>query len=285
MDIEVTLATQVSNMTITHDGANSPANQFKVFTLAFDSAGTDSCFAVDFGDGNIDLYGTQSVCEAEYNTSYPLIVYKGASVTSPMTLNHNYTADGQYKITAKGWNEMKTVTSETSHVVSTADCSLPTISIEFAKEKFYEIDDDNKFTRCQIVQVKGMSDINCNQTYSNTKQWNVSKVDQFNGTVERVIDITALSTTTTSELILQHRYLDEGIYLVSYTMTMNPSTDVATSSTAITYISVTKCDILVALFANSASFVEFGYDTDITISPATHSSDPGLSTGEVQVGF
>ena len=95
------------------------------FYLSAAQLGTNSCFAVDFGDGNSSLYGHQG-CKLKNRTSNFQLI----SAVESLKFKHTYNQVGEYFVTLNASNFVSFVQVDTNVDIVYAPCTSPTISIE-----------------------------------------------------------------------------------------------------------------------------------------------------------
>lgn len=250
----------------------------KSFDITLDSVGTEACLEVDYGDGELkDTFGDEATCKV------PGKRYVGQFSTFTR-IHHVFLEVGTFTMTAKVSNMVSDVRADFTFPVSYVACKSPAIDIRDRRVAFY---DPLSVKRSMITRVIGTTDLNCTQTFENTKSWKVWELDRQTGSEIRAVDVTSLESSVKAELAIPAKYLDYGLYKVTYRVEMDGAKfpDVASfSGEASTYIDVTKTELIGSLIEGGMSMIRVKYGEMLTLDPGTYSVDPDVPQGEPQVG-
>lgn len=275
----VILSEPVNITSVTDDLTKAAAYQDKAFNVTFATIGTATCLVVDFNDGNVDMYGDSAMCTGSSYTG----IYRGNITSLVLTIVHQFTSTGTFFVNVHAFNDYSSSIKNITLVISSVDCTKPRIGIKDQTQQFYNA---KSHFKSQQLRVIGITDINCASTLSNTKWWTVVEVDSNTGDDIRVIDISANPTRYNAELSMDKRFLDYGVYRITYFMSMHSTAftggEVFASEVS-TYIRVIESPIVVKVFAGGVTKIRKGHETTITLSPGSNSYDPDLKSTQTQV--
>ena len=126
--------------------------------------------------------------------------------------------------------------------------------------------------RSDLSSIIGLTYFECQIDFTNSKSWQVEKIDSNTGAPINLVDLASNPTRTHAELVFSPNTLTYGLYKVSYQVTIESS--LATlSSQALTYIKVVPTGINVFVFKYGMQELSFGYEQEIEISPVLYSID------------
>lgn len=254
--------------------------QEKPFLISFGMVGTASCIAIDYDDGVIEMYGDSITC---MSSAYASAANYIGQITNPLLVKHIYSMMGPYELLVHGFNALSSETTTLIFAVSTTDCSNPKVDIKDKKDNFW---DPVKIQKSHRLNAIGISAIKCNYTLKNFKKWKVKQIDQNTGTVLSDIGIDDFHSSTSAELVLSPSFLNTGLYVVYYSIEMDPSefpNDEVYYGETKTFIEIVKSDLVVRMFPGGITKVRLGSSTTYRISPADYSYDPDLQIGSIQV--
>lgn len=271
----------VRNVAVTDNGKPTTENQPKVFDITFEEAGTSTCVNIDYGDSSAEMYGDSATCSgSQYSGSSS---YKATFTGNNFQVNHAYSSMNTYEVRITAFNEYSTSNTSLSHVVSTVDCSQPTINIKYKTVVFWE---PTKVERKSPVHVIGSTTINCGSILENIKQWTVESVDPDYCTESSSIDISTISSRFNAELDLPAFFLNVGLYKVSYVLEMKAdafTNNETFKSAAYTYIRVIPSTLVGNIFPGGMTKIQRGINRMLKIDPESNTYDPDVPAGSPQV--
>lgn len=240
-------------------------NQPVKFHLSAAQLGTNSCFAVDFGDGNSSLYGHQG-CKLKNRTSNFQLI----SAVESVKFEHAYNQVGGYFVTLNASNFVSFVQVDTNVEIVYAPCTSPTIAIEnlglsssTASESF----------RTDPYTVRTYVQLECERTNKVRFQWKVLSLNE-NGVQSNHRGNIIL---TQRELSIPRKGLKYGLYEVHFTTQMAlPDTD-KYSSTTMGYLKILPSPLTAKI--NGGNLISRGFGRKIKID-AAQSKDPDMDPGE-----
>ncbi|XP_060589873.1 uncharacterized protein LOC132745054 [Ruditapes philippinarum] len=142
------------------------------------------------------------------------------------------------------------------------------------------------FLRSKRAKITGLTDvITCPNTVRNKKRWTAFLVERTTGERIREINITGVDSSINSELAFDPLYLECGVYLLFYKVTMltpNESEE-EFSSKAETYIEIKRSPLVPQIFNGSISMMTIGPNNLLTLHPSIFSKDPDEINGQENV--
>lgn len=233
--------------------------------LSAEHFGTDSCFSVDFGDGNRFLYGHPG-CEARNATSNFSVI----SAVESVKFEHRYSRVGEYIVTLNASNVVSFVQVTTGVEVVYAPCTSPMVKVDnlgstsnTASESF----------RSDPYNVRTHVKLECERTNKVKFKWKLFSLD-----INRHQTINPSNIILTErELNIPRKGLDYGLYEVYFTTQMAlPNTD-KYRSTAMGYLRILPSPLIAKI--DGGNLISRGFGREIKID-ATQSRDPDVNIGK-----
>ena len=246
--------------------SNSPQKRKRPikFYLSAAQLGTDSCFSIDFGDGERSLYGHPG-CKARNSTSNFTVI----SAVESVKFEHAYSEVGEYRVSLNASNEVSFIPVYTVVEVVHAPCASPDIDIEnlgtsssTASESF----------RSDPYNVRTHIQLECERTSQVKFKWKLLLLDK-NGVQSNHQDNIIL---TERELNIPRKGLQYGLYEVHFTAQMAlPNTGDKYRSTAIGYFRIVPSHLIAKIDGGNLVSRGFGKEVKIDASP---SKDPDVDS-------
>ena len=247
--------------------SNSPqkVKQPMKFHLSAAQFGTDSCFSVDFGDGNRFLYGHPG-CEARNATSNFSVI----SAVESVKFEHGYSQIGEYIVTLNASNVVSLVQVNTNVEVVYAPCTSPMIKVENLGSTSNTA---SKSFRSDPYTVRTHVKLQCERTNKVKFKWKVLSLE-ING-IQSINPNNVILTGR--ELNIPRKGLEYGLYEVHFTVQMAlPNTD-KYRSTAMGYLRILASPLIAKI--DGGNLISRGFGKEIKID-ATQSRDPDVDTGK-----
>ena len=260
-------------------GKNKPYS----IDITFEKTAPDMCVLVDFGDSDPDA-ADQFVYSNSTCPQYPGIPVVG-EVFNPMKVTYTYPSNGQYHISVEAGNLLHMEDTTLTTTISNAQCSRPELSIYEHRPNNY---DPLQLLRGDDVVLEGFAEFDCEVTVKNSKEWKASKLDVLTGEEIKAVDLTAEAITGTSAatLLIPAQYLDYGLYVFEFTVTMDPAEfpdgDVF-ASTISTHVQVKASPLRPALEVGRSEMITRGFGQFLKLQPGSLSKDPDVPDWEPQV--
>ena len=215
-------------VSVTHNG---PVMMDRILTLnlSANDIGYPSYFVLHLGNGDSVIFGwLNSTSGLQENfkqfTSfpYPYVLY-----------NYTYSVPAIYHITWNGMNDLNNASVDTFVSITDRPCSPPKVSLRNIA--------DNPLTPTRIVRSRGefiirsRYQVNCESVTGVILRWDILKKD-----LEKGFKLQSSKVTKSSELILQLKELEHGIYRVKLTLSLVSAYGI--SGTAEGYMTIMPSD-------------------------------------------
>lgn len=166
-------------------------------------------------------------------------------------------------------------TSVTNNVTSVSTlglCNIPTLSIINQSALFYQ---PTIYLRSSQISLTSATQLNCNSSSSNTKQWYVYSVDPKTGSTQSSITLANNPTLNYADLVIQPNILNYGVYKIVYQVTM--AYDSVYTSQVETFIQIKPSGLLISTLNDITSAgtyeLQLGANQSLTLDPVSYSTD------------
>ncbi|XP_032239241.2 uncharacterized protein LOC5513821 isoform X2 [Nematostella vectensis] len=241
-------------MSLSNNGpmVHGVVSSFRVNIL---NAPLGSCFMIDVGDGLRVAYGDKNCSVENYGISNVLPLKKA------FTFNHTYSRHGIFKAILKGSGNLIKEEVTSNITITERPCNILTIGfINIAKTSVTS----TRLQKSRDFTVRSSYTIKCDDANGAVLDWEVFQ-NNSNGVLKSMLK----KSTSTSQLTIEARSLDYGIYRVSLRLTLEGVAGI--SDTTEGYINVVPTPLEVVIKQGSA--FRRSQNDDITID-GSESRDP-----------
>ncbi len=265
----------------------TPAGQSKQFDVHIDSIGTDSCLAIDYGEGTLLFYGHQPTC-----MDHPLYDdTKWSALTipiSPFEIHHTYDENGSYKLTFTGFNLVSEVVREFPFAITGLSCTVPQLIIEDAHPY---VDFPRTFFKRDPVILEVITKINC-EVHNNDKRWKIELLDPETKEVQASYYLDDSNNPepfyipgAATSIRFPSRVLGLGLYKATFEMTIDPvdTGGVALTNSITEYIQVASSPLIIRCFKGQTTSIVIGHGETVDMNPEENSEDPNMPADVDQV--
>ncbi|XP_070581220.1 polycystin family receptor for egg jelly-like isoform X2 [Ptychodera flava] len=266
------------------EGGQTAANEAKDFTVDITHPGTDSCIAIDYGDGSpFQFYGVQVTCSQHAN--YQVSGYV-TTLSASNAISHTYTSTGSFRLRVHGFNLVSFYEVSQDFTVSDVDCRSPSLSIRDGSPYWQG---PRAVYRFNPILIQGITYLQCAATRNNFKAWSYVEINPSTGLEipATAVDLASLTESDprylpdaeTAEIRLPPYYLTSGTYKFTYYVQMDPADtngDVF-SGYVNEFIEVKTSDLEVRVLESEATRIEVGWGQVFTLEPRKYSRDPDIA--------
>ncbi|KAK7079838.1 hypothetical protein SK128_013688, partial [Halocaridina rubra] len=228
-DMDLDIVGMIRSLAIEDFSVVTAKGEIKSFLVTFMSLGSGTCMVVDWGDDQASsVYGDEKACSDDF----AWLEYLPDEVTTSMTISHNYTGSGVYKISILAQNRISHVKDSLKFVVTSVPCNPPKVEI-MNKVAFYL--EAKKYRRGYTADIVSVSGINCSLTFKTTKisgidimkvrqrkDWTLFEVEPDLGGISHPVQyMDTISSSKKPVLSIPINFLPYGYYKVVYTLAMH----------------------------------------------------------------
>jgi hypothetical protein len=278
-------------ITIDDGRSTTRPNEPKRFHIGFEKVGTNSCVAVDFGDGSKwKLFGRKEDCYSPEvlarmgNPPNSSIEWAGGLDPTGLNVSHTYTSEGRRKIKVIGANYLGVNRKSLEFSISSAnECTRPEIMI-------YDARPFENGTRCEIglpCRIRGkVISLNCTPE-TNIKWWDVETMD-YNKTVVSKVNVTECPGHDGVDIKLPAYFATYGVYRLTLSVQMTGTWKIRKrdlTSSATTYVYIIRGPIFASMIEGGLTEMTIGKKDTITLNPAKYSIDRDAKPGDPKVSY
>lgn len=247
-------------------------NYFAKLYLTWSIISTDSCICLDLANGSKLIYGATSGClncsSYKYTNEKP--------VNNMILIVVRYPKEADYNVSVFIYNGYESVRVNQTIPVTNVKCAKPVISMIHNKY-LNPYTPQKDYRSSQIIVSARIDDLPCPVTKSNFKLWSAMLVDPTKFSPIKSISLASIPTSNNTYLIIPPRFLDYGLYLLTFTVVMDKNFTVFTfQSSNDTYLRIEKSNIIVGLSSGGISLLTRGIKENICFTPKVYSQDPDL---------
>lgn len=249
--------------------------QERLFTINYDSLGEPSCALISLTTTNSKSASITIGTDIETcDKLYPGITFKEAykQFNSSWNFSLIFNTIGLIQVNIDFKNEYSSANLRTSASVSDLDCNRPELEIQDRNSLFY---DPKLIKKSKIFSIIGITNINCQKSLKNLKNWFVYLVNISDGSVIKQVDISKNPTVNNAELVIPPNSLEYGTFKFVYKVAMTDGVNnLEAFQTEIDhYIKIVESGIIVQAFENGISIIKRGTGQTIVLDPVLYSYD------------
>lgn len=256
-------------------------NQLQTIKVNFDSLG-DSCALIKIQKPNnqitnLKLIGKSLTCQTYFPSLFSLLQNENYFLINSniWSFNVSFNSIGINKLSLNIIDSFQSINLETSiTIVSLIGlCDLPKLEIINNKANlFYS---PVKIKKSKMFSIGTKTQINCNQSSTNYKEWFIFKMEKSTGNILNIINLINNPTINYAELVIQPNTLEYGLYKFVYKVTMQ--FDLSFTSQVETYIEIVPSGIIVAALNGQTGGGTYeitrGMNQSIELNPVMFSFD------------
>ncbi|XP_012939230.1 uncharacterized protein LOC106012064 [Aplysia californica] len=125
----VEIQEMVSGFLVVDGNSQVKANEVKLLNASFTAVGTKTCVYVDFGDGVKRIYSDFLPTCTHIASFSSVAIGDKLPLSSVYTMQHVYTTDGFYTVSATAQNDHSSETLTVSFSITALDCGKPAVDI------------------------------------------------------------------------------------------------------------------------------------------------------------
>jgi hypothetical protein len=260
------------NIRFTKDNSISQKGYHRTISLTFDSLGEPSCalvwLTVGFNYTKAVVYGTNaSFCSNLFTSASFMGVYNktNTSISFDMIMSINGLATVNFLIK----NNFESLKLTTTVTVSNLNCKRPALDIQNRATNFF---DPLVIKRSKRFSVIGITKLDCEVTLKNTKKWLVYEINPLTGLNIKVVNITGIISSFSSEIYISSNFLEYGSYRFIYQVTMDGVAKSFTDSVE-SFIKIVPSGVAIFPFSGGIKEISIGIGQSIDLDPGKYSYD------------
>lgn len=187
-----------------------PVDESVMFTISTEDKGTNSCYIVDLGDGNVFGFGHEDCANERPSVQFTSLV------ENYFFIEHNYPSLGRYDVSLEAWSLVSRFVLHDVALVVKIPCNFPTITVpEFKKY----INSRTTFTPSQKVYFHAQIEIDCRATDQKDITWSVAQVSLSGDELANYTDLNP-ENKKLEKLSVQENTLVYGVYVIRCNVSM-----------------------------------------------------------------
>ena len=206
----VTVQQPIKNLSFSNN-CPRPLDRSITFNISTEDKGTNSCYILNLGDGNVYGFGHADCSHKNLSIQFTKLV------DNFFFFEYNYSSLGRYDVSLKAWNLVSLYLLHDWAVVVKIPCNFPTITVpEFRKD----ITSRQVVTPLQTLRFHVYIEIDCRATDQREITWTASLFSTSSqSNLGAEIDLNP-DNRKLEELTIEERTLTYGVYVITCNVSM-----------------------------------------------------------------
>ncbi|XP_054724298.1 location of vulva defective 1-like [Uloborus diversus] len=231
------------------------------FTIQFEQLDELSCLSFDpRADREVQAFGNEEVCAK----NLPRHRFHPREDTSILYI---YRSGGMFKPNATAFNSIYQSEASLNIEVSYAPSNI------WIEENSTNIFQPMQFRRSETFRLETTALLVDSPNYRYEMSWYVDEITESDQ-VLRSVDVSGFASSNCSAIRFPVRFLDVGLYKVTYSILVLENEEPAETLSCYTYLEIVSSSLRPMIIRGGASYVLRGYGQVVYLQPGTYSDDP-----------